>query len=166
MYNPQSIRGGIWMTIALCSALLLLISSCQKNDLALNKNAENIEVRDKQVDTQAKYIETFSGILSAAVSKSPDLRVFIKQKALEQIDNDYDVFYNFVRNTDIGTGTTFRDELLKSAPNKDSFAIIESSLPFLTIFIPELPSGFNAATWNAYKDEPAIFSNSSPMKKS
>ena len=63
---------------------------------AISCSKESISEPVSLDDTSS--LESFSVILSKAVYESKDVRSFIKEKAIEMYDNDYDVFYPVVKN--------------------------------------------------------------------
>lgn len=48
------------------------------------------------MSNQDKQMQLFAKSLSKAVYSNKDVRSFIKEQALQKVDNDYDVFYPFV----------------------------------------------------------------------
>jgi len=101
-------------------------------------------------------MNSFSEILSKAVVGNPALRDFLKAEALKTMDNDYDIFYPRSKNEIVAEGKSFRDILLEYAVNEEELTGIEESLPLLTIYVPELPSGFDAGTWDAKNEIPYV----------
>jgi len=101
-------------------------------------------------------MNSFSEILSKAVAANPALRDFLKTEALKTMDNDYDIFYLRSKNEIVTEGKSFRDILLEYAVNEEELTGIEESLPLLTIYVPELPSGFDAGTWDAKNEIPYV----------
>lgn len=128
---------------------IFIATSCEKESF-LNQQEPEIE------NSQESYLETFSKILSKAIVENNELREFIKEEALKMVDNDYDVFYPITKNKIIKGNLTFRDILKEYVDNEDVLISLEQSLPLLTIYIPELPSGFNAEIWKAYEEIPHI----------
>lgn len=131
----------------------MVLISCQ-NDL--DENSHFIKNGESNVDVSEASIEVFSKILSKAVKSDCDLRNYIKKESLKKITMDYDVFYPLIKNEIIHSGLTFRDILLQYVENEDVFKEIEQKLPLLTIFIPKLPSGFNANIWNSKDEIPCV----------
>jgi hypothetical protein len=119
----------------------ITIFSCSKKDLHYNQE-DSIYQSELSVQNTKLNLEKFAKILSKAVTKDPSVRAFIKKKALERIDNDYDVIYNFVKDEQLSNGKTFRDVLVSFTNEKDSFTYVEGNLPLATIYVPQLPSGF------------------------
>jgi hypothetical protein len=117
------------------------------------ENPDNAPLVAPMSESQAQ--QKFAQILSKAVYGSKDLRQFLKKNALQQFDNDYDVFYPKVKDATVADGQTVRDVLL-SYCDADSLTMVENSLPLLNILVPDLTllSDFNAESWNT--DDPEI----------
>lgn len=130
---------------------LLIISACTKAE----KEFDSIsEVTPYENDADA--MRDFSVILSQAVHNSMAVRDFIKREALDQFDNDYDVFYPFVKDKMIQDGKSFRDCLLQYT-DEHLLRKIEASLPLLTVYVPDLSwiddEAFCASRWDTVNDE-------------
>ncbi len=133
---------------------LVIMESCRKSsieDKVLNSNSVL-----GNSSNSVKNKEDFAKVLAKAVAQEPDLRVFLKNKALMQFDLDYDILYQLIKNDIISNNETFRQKLIKYSENPKDFSNIESSQPLLTIYIPNLPSGFSAKTWNTETQIPAV----------
>lgn len=126
---------------------IIFATACQQND------EESYPVRS----TEPSHLESFSKLLSKAISNSYDLRTFIKEEALGMVDNDYDVFYPIAKNKIVAGEKTFRD-ILKQFDTSNELDELEQKLPLLTIFVPELPSGYDANTWNCSDEIPHVVS--------
>ena len=126
------------------AAVALMFAACNE---PLNEAAEvemdslNSEVSVKQTEDEVLekdvQFRKFSEILSKAVSQNKSVREFLKEKALEKIDNDYNVFYPIVRNEMID-GKSFESILGEYADNKEELKKVFEVLPLLNIHIPEL----------------------------
>lgn len=125
-------------------------SSCQ-NELD-NVQLPNTETTSISVDS---CLAGFSMLLSRAVYNTPMLRTFLKNESLKMIDNDYDVFYPIIKNEIVSNGKSFRN-VLEEYDNDNILETIEKNLPLLTIYIPDLPSDFNAENWNTLEEVPYI----------
>lgn len=136
--------------VVLVSAALALAASCSKVDAPASIN----EMASDYPESEA--MENFVEILSRAVSQSEDVRSFLKEKALEQVDNDYDVFYPFVRDEKINDRYSFR-EYLVSCSDEAALSKIEQRLPLLTIYIPDLTwikeDAFSVNSWDISSNE-------------
>lgn len=124
------------------------MASCQQ---ALEESTFSNEVRT----SESPSLESFSLLLSKAVSNIPELRGLIKEEALKQIDHDYDVFYPIIKDKIVTDNKTVRD-ILKQYDNNKILDEIEQIYPLLTILVPKLPSGFNAESWDCQNDIPFI----------
>lgn len=110
---------------------LLFIIACTKETATNNLSVDTtINVQYSQ-STAMNY---FATILSKAVTRSQEVRVFLKNTALKEIDNDYDVFYPFVKEEIIVDNMTFRNCLLQYC-NETDLCLIEEALPLLTIYV-------------------------------
>lgn len=129
----------------MATALAMFCISCSKTT--------NFEC-DTSINDSYSAAESFSMILSKATYENEDLRLFIKQKALEQFDKDYDVFYPFVKDIEVGEGKTFREMLLQYTDEK-TLCIIEKEIPKLTILVPDWSwfQCFSVNSWDATKQE-------------
>ena len=130
------------------TTLALVLSSCSKTT-----NFEN----NSGINDAYSAAESFSQILSKATHENQDLRLFIKSKALEQFDKDYDVFYPFVKDSEISQGKTFREILLQYTDEK-TLCNIENAIPKLTILVPDWSwlHCFSINDWDASKQELAV----------
>lgn len=131
----------------------VVLSGCQKD------HSNPVEPGHENAALSADSARTeFSKILSKAVYNEPDLRNFIKVKALEQFDNDYDVFYPFVKDEIVSEGQTFRTILEKYCDDPNTLNKIEEELPLLNILLPDLTAffEFSADKWNSEEKEIAV----------
>lgn len=91
------------------------------------------------------------------LNENEKARKIIKQEALKKVTYDYDVIYLTVKDQLIDNSTTFRDALLQYIDVED-LMLIESELPTLTIFVPELPlDAFSAYSWDTSSEIPTVF---------
>lgn len=101
----------------------------------------------------------FGRVLAKALKDSPELRQFIKQEALKQFNNDYDVLFNMVRHKPLnnipstrlknGVNNSLEGLLEGYFEDKNELSAIQSQLPLLTVFVPKLPeNSFSAETWD------------------
>lgn len=90
----------------LASVFFMLSCSQEESILPTNENTSNSPTA--AVDAQLK----FAKLLSQAASDSKEVRSFLRNEALAQFDNDYDVFYPFVKNKIVSGNQKFRDILL------------------------------------------------------
>lgn len=126
------------------------LQSCVKEEIKLSKIDQVESFANENV---AK--EKFAIILSKAVSSNQSMRNFIQEEALKMMDNDYDVFYPFIKDEILENNLSFRDNLLE-VTDQETLSTIESQLPLLTIYVPTLPSGFSPETWRSKSEIPAV----------
>ena len=131
--------------ISFTMLLIFGFDSCNTDCYMLVK--DNV---DTSKITQAEAFSQFSLILSRAVSENQELRTFIKTEAMKMFDNDYDVFYPFVKNRIVKDGLTFRELLLSYCDNENQLNCIESAIPKLTILVPDWGwlKASSIATWD------------------
>lgn len=145
-------KKNVLIKVTLLGVIFLTALSCKKNG---SGEAEIESLRSNQLKAESAK-EQFAVILSKAIEKDADLREFIKNEALLQFDKDFDVFYPLVKEKEVSKGQTFKEKLDLYAENRDQLSAIESALPLLTIYIPTLPSGFSANSWDATKEIPLV----------
>jgi hypothetical protein len=104
--------------------------------------------------------KTFAQLLSKAVYNSVEVRTFLKNEAMAQFDNDYDVFYPFVKDKVVCDGKTFRDILLSYCDREEELVQIEESLLLLNILVPDMTLfwDFNAETWDVSDADVGVIS--------
>ena len=91
--------------VVLLTILCTLLSvACVKEQGIMPEEAKFVNVIDE--DTA---LRNFSVALSKAVCSEQPVREFLKREALKQVDIDYDVFYHFVKSTQVDENRTFRD---------------------------------------------------------
>ena len=131
------------------SFFLLAVCSCSKVDVPSS-------LEDVSNYSESEAMENFVEILSQAVSQSEEVRSFLREKALEQVDNDYDVFYPFVRDERINDRYSFREYLI-SCSDEATLQRIEQRLPLLTIYVPDLTwikeDAFSANSWDVSSNQ-------------
>jgi hypothetical protein len=132
----------------------LLFWSCKKD---INSAEVTSKLNDK---AEINYYDQFAIILSKAVKENPDIRNFIRQNALFEIDYDHDVFYQFIKDEKITNDSTFKDILKKYESSPNQLDEIERAAPLLTIFVPTIePSKFSPETWKSASQIPLVATN-------
>ena len=141
--------------ILLSAALLVALGSCSENNLqdpAPKTNQEQVYTPDAKDLLKADFGRAFS----KALVQSQSLRQLVKAEALKMFNNDYDVLYSAIKDESVENGLTVR-ELLLQFEAASKMEKIETSLPLLTIFVPELPEEtFSAKNWDAGQVIPAV----------
>ena len=139
--------------IILMSAFIMY--SCSQEEETLPEG-ESPHVMPTLSTAQAQL--NFAKLLSQAASNSFDVRSFLKKEALEQFDNDYDVFYPRVKNKIVTGDKTFRDILLSYCKDENELSQIEQSQLLLNILVPDLSlfGDFNAKNWDVNSNDIAV----------
>jgi hypothetical protein len=142
-----------------CAAFSLGISlqSCQKTDV-LQPEAPAVSSNQTALPdvTEANRLQTiFAQALAKAIQADVPLRDYLKAEAVKQFDNDFDILYQVIKDQ-VVDGSTVHARLTKYIESPEDLVSIESRLPLLTIFVPTLPSGFSAKTWNTKADAPSV----------
>lgn len=139
--------------IALASVFLMLSCSQEEGILPAQEKIDTTSV-PSVAQSQLK----FAKLLSQAASGSVEVRSFLKKEALEQFDNDYDIFYPLIKNKVVYGDRTFRDILLSYCENENELSQVEQSLLLLNILVPDLTlfGDFNAKSWDVNNKEIAV----------
>lgn len=132
--------------ISLSFVCALILGSCAKESAFHPEEAAFVNVVNEET-----ALKNFSIALSKAVCSEQSVREFLKKESLKQVDNDYDVFYPFVKNLSVDESRTFRDVISQYLGGGDVDAI-EKAVPTLTILVPDMtwldPDGFCAEHWD------------------
>lgn len=131
--------------------LLTLFSACQK--ITGDKEPASIQPSINLSSQESKFY--FAKTLAKALENESDLRDFIKRDGLKMFDNEYDVFYQMVKNSIVSSSETFYDKVVKYAGSKDTLDAAIKDLPLLTIFVPELPE-FTPQSWEVSSQIPVV----------
>ncbi len=126
----------------LVAAAVLACASCKDDTLGnqtdevyvSNLTYETTEVVDNA--TKEMMLADFAKSLSYAISEREEVREFLKDKALEQFDRNYDVLYLAVKDEKI-SGVSFED-ILESYPSCYGIKEISQSIPLLNIYLTKI----------------------------
>ncbi|MCQ2187091.1 MAG: hypothetical protein MJY73_01950 [Bacteroidales bacterium] len=134
--------------------LLFLAVGCYSNIYS------DDEVSDELFDCQeGDAQERFAKALSSYLYESFDVRAFLREKALEQFDNDFDIFYPYIKDEVMPNGLSFRENILRYFESEQELSSIEDCLPLLTIYVPDLTwisqDAFSANNWEINNPEVA-----------
>lgn len=137
----------------LASVFCMLSCSQEEEILTAQEKADTMPV---QLVAQSQL--KFAKLLSQAASNSMEVRRFLRNEALAQFDNDYDVFYPLVKDKIVFGNQTFRDILLSYCDDKSELSQIEQSLLLLNILVPDMSlfTDFNANNWDVTDNEIAV----------
>lgn len=132
----------------ICAAILLCaLCSCTKQEFSPMH-----EAKMSQVINESTALENFSIALSKAVCQYEEVRTLLKNEALKQFDNDYDVLYNSIKSHNISNSETFHDVMAKEIGSLTMLEEIERMLPTLTIYVTDVrwldPNGFCPENWD------------------
>lgn len=143
---------GLFCTMALCAC------TDEVNELPF-KDGMTPVARSvaEELDVETAQRE-FAKILSNAVYDNMALRQFLKDEAIKQFDNDYDVFYPLVKGMEVMAGKTFYDILLDYS-SEDELNSIENAVPLLNIYVPDLSlfGNITAYNWNVIEEEIPVY---------
>lgn len=114
----------------------MIVAGCSDDALECSPSADEVCVNAQNIENKDTMLAEFAQTLSAALSSSQDVRDFLKKKALEQFDNNYDILYADIRES-LVSGRTFEDILTSYA---DDFSItdIGNNLPLLNIYLTKI----------------------------
>lgn len=139
------------VSVMICGTLL--ISSC--TDEISSDNSELVTGSVLSM-TNTEIKKEFGKALAKVLAESAPVRELIKKEALKKIDYDYDVLYLMVKDEVLSDNNTLEGLLLEYL-NSDFLNLVESRIPNLTIFVPELPEdSFSAELWNFERDIPDV----------
>lgn len=126
---------------------MLILSSCSKISESYINESEIIPIWSEQ-----DALRDFSLALSKVVSTNENVRNIIKENALIQFDNDYDVYWENIKNKSVDNDITISNLIQTALGNQVSISEIESIIPTLTIYVTDArwldPQGFCAENWN------------------
>lgn len=156
----------IWRALAAVATMLVLSPvfwACQKkfSEPEVNPSNARLGVTDGKngIDEaeQQSMRREFGLALAKSLKESKELRALLRTKALEMIDEDYDVLFALIRDEVLVSKLTVRELLAKHLKNKGRLEQIERALPTLTIFVPMLPNNsFSAQIWDTEKIIPLV----------
>lgn len=130
---------------------LMLAASC---NTAEPEQRDLISLTESSL-SQNEAMSQFASILSKAAADNEDLRAFIHNQALEMFDNDYDVFYPFVKDMTVSGGKTFAQILSEYCTDDAQLQAIEAAVPKLTILVPDWAwlDAFSVNKWDTTDPE-------------
>lgn len=138
---------------SLLFVLLLFGAACSKESESIVSSSNLIS----NTESLGVYEKHFSEILSKAIYDSEPMRSFIKNEAIKQFDNDFDVLYGMVKDKVVVEGRSFREILLQYCDSESQLEEIENALPLLNILVPDVSwlssDGFSANNWDTEDNE-------------
>lgn len=150
-------KGKMSALILAAISLGLSLQSCQKQDVSQLEvpTVDTSKATLPSVSEANRLQIVFAKALAKAVQSDAPLRAYLKAEAAKQFDNDFDILYQVIKDQTVD-GSTVHSRLAKYVESAEDLASIESTLPLLTIFVPTLPSGFSAKTWNTTSEIPSV----------
>ncbi|MDU1905403.1 MAG: hypothetical protein E6772_11515 [Dysgonomonas sp.] len=161
MKNLQKCKLLFWSVII--TGLSILLSACSEETIDTAEPNSNTNLYS---ETGEKLIarNQFAEILAKAMQEK-EIREFIKNEALKEIDKDYDVIYHYVKDKKLTNGTTFCESLAKYCESQSYLDSITDSDYTLTILVPYLDDKFSANTWDTQTQIPKVVVRSSDKKE-
>jgi len=77
-------------------AIVMIVAGCTKIDSNSESESDIQQINASNAEAISAY-RSFAKILSSSLSSNEELREFIKATAIQQFDNDFDVFYPYVK---------------------------------------------------------------------
>lgn len=114
----------------------VIMSSCSDDEIENAQQNAEVTTQEATEESADSLKADFAQSLSAALSDSPALREFLKSKALEQFDRNYDVLYLATEDENVG-GATFRDLMSAYMPD-EKLTEIEARIPLLNIYLTRI----------------------------
>lgn len=150
--------------LSVCTLLSLCLTECTNE---LFNDPDNYSKNSSYEFESDNANEIFTSILAKAITNN-DVKDFIKQEALKEVDKDYDVIYHLVKNKKINNNFTFKEALAQYCPNSFYLDSITNDDPTLTIAIPYIDSSINAKAWDIQEKPLVVYKSStlSPTTKS
>lgn len=144
--------------LILIITLFSMIIACNKDVVSTSTDKSTpIESQGIAENIVYNHMKTFSQCLSKAVYEQKEVRAFIKQEALKQIDNDYNIFFPISKDKYVGKKTF--EEILKKYYDKGNFEKLLLTVPLLNIHLPEI-GDTKVANLDIYDEElPVLFDN-------
>lgn len=147
--------------------LSILFISCNKEKFPPTdfnqKNPQSSALRlsnsktDKLYDANSTLKREFGKSLVKAIAESKSFRALLKSKALEMMNEDYEVLYEMIEDERLENGTKVKDLIEKHLVDKKLIQRLKEIYPTLTILVPSLPqNSFNAENWNVDTQIPKI----------
>jgi hypothetical protein len=112
---------------------------------------------DKLYDADSELKRQFGKSLVKCLSESKMLRALIKNKALEQFNEDYEVLYPMIEDEVLEGGIQVKDLIEKNLNDKSVLRKLKDVYPTLTILVPSLPeNSFSASKWDINTQIPRV----------
>lgn len=146
--------------VLLCFCCMFILACNNENDFnnnkAITKANDSAITESEGKDENFALKETFAKAFAKVIYESKEARDMIKEESLKQIDYDFDVLYNIIKDKPLSDGNTI-EKLLSKYISKNEQDVINKQIPTLTIFVPTLPeNSFSTASWNTNTEIPVV----------
>lgn len=133
---------------------LLIAFGCEKQGNVELNGSNSVDKSVVNVQSDSVALSNFAQLLSRAINEEEALRSFIKEEALKQYDNDYDVFYAWVKDKKVTEEQTF-EQILEKYDDHNVLQSCVKSVPKITILVPdwEWLDAFSVKTWNTSEND-------------
>lgn len=112
---------------------------------------------DKLYDDDSELKRQFGKSLVKSLSESKMLRALIKNRALEQFNEDYEVLYAMIEDEVLEGGVQVGNLIEKNLNDKRVLQKLKDVYPTLTILVPSLPeNSFSASKWDINTQIPRV----------
>lgn len=134
--------------------LSLCLWSCKEQDVNIFQSKPVTSTFLTKEDKEA-LMAVFAKTLAIALKNEPDLRIFLKNEALKQIDGDYDIFYQIVKDKEIRDRISFKSILEKYTESPKNLKLLNEEFLELNIKIPRLQAA-SAESWSTQSFSPIV----------
>lgn len=136
-----------FFNITLIFSALFFFNSCSKAIPDYSEESKIIAIWNEQ-----DALRDFSIALSKVISTNESARVLLKNEAMRQFDNDYDVLFANASGMVVADGKTFAEMIQEALGETATVEDILSLVPTLTIYVTDItwldPDGFRADRWD------------------
>jgi hypothetical protein len=124
-------------TLLLAVFLPFVFLSCSDDNTTTATTTPQSLIYNESV--KEKAFQKFTLAFSKIIYDNKSVRNFIKEEALKQFDNDYDVLYLLIKDKVVDGNKSFRDYLLTEL-TVEELKEIEFNIPLLNILLPNISS--------------------------
>lgn len=126
----------MYRLIAAAVAIMALLSACSDEIAGFENEAETTDnaIAEVNLTDKQETLTTFAKTLSAAISDRKDVREFLKEEALKQFDNNYDILYQLVKDQTVSGDETLQD-ILAEYSSEAQMEGIAANIPLLNIYL-------------------------------
>ena len=141
-------RQSLFLRIGFAMLVGVALLGCKKLEPEQAKQPDNAAYSIETRNYHDQLKRQFGKALAPLLFEEEGVRSLIREEALKQFNNDYEVLYQMIKDRPVNGSKTFRDLLRERTGGSESLLKeIEKQLPLLTIMVPELPNNsFSAET--------------------